>query len=223
MIPKLQTLSGLPKWVIPVVVTSTAAALLPIVIIANARSTFSGVPRIELIQNMDNQPRFKAQQPNAMFADGRAMRPIVAGTVARGELLEDEFLNTGIEHGQWATRLPMPLSAELMHRGRERYDIYCAPCHGLSGTGDGLVARRADQLAEGTWTPPASLHTDLVRSRQDGYLFNVITNGIRTMPAYGSQVPTNDRWAIVAYVRALQRSVHATLGDLPPGQQSQLR
>jgi mono/diheme cytochrome c family protein len=213
----------MPKWVIPVVVTSTAAALLPIVLIANARATFSSAPRVELINNMDNQPRFKAQQANRMFADGRAMRPIVAGTVARGELNADEHFHTGIEHGQWATRLPMPLTADVMSRGRQRFNIYCAPCHGLSGAGDGLVARRADQLEQGTWTPPASLHTDLVRSRPDGYLFNAITNGIRTMPAYGSQIPASDRWAIVAYLRALQRSRHATIEDVPPGDRSLLR
>jgi len=228
MIPKLPDFSGLPKWVMPVVVTSTAAAMLPIALIASARETFSSKPRIELINNMDNQPRFKAQQPNAMFADGRAMRPIVEGTVARGELNEDQHLTEGLAAGAWATALPMPVTPALMERGRDRYGVYCSPCHGLSGAGDGMVARRAEALAQRTdvgmaWTQPASLHTDLVRSRPDGYLFNVITNGIRTMPSYGSQVAPADRWAIVAYLRALQRSQHATIDDVPEAQRSGLR
>ena len=110
-----------------------------------------------------------------------------------------------------------------MKRGKERFDVFCAPCHGLAGNGDGLVAKRADRLQEGTWTPPSSLHTDLVRSRPDGQLYNSIANGVRTMPAYGSQIPVPDRWAIVAYVRALQRSSNARVADVPAELRSQLR
>jgi mono/diheme cytochrome c family protein len=151
------------------------------------------------------------------------MRPIVAGTIARGELREDDHLYRGMKGGDWETTNALPVTSTLLDRGRQRFGIYCAPCHGLAGAGDGMVARRADQLAEGTWTPPSSLHTDLVRQRPDGYLFNVVTNGVRNMPAYGSQIGIGDRWAIVAYIRALQRSQRATIEDVPPDVRPTLR
>ena len=119
--------------------------------------------------------------------------------------------------------IPVAVTAQLMRRGQERYDVFCTPCHGYAGNGDGIVAKRAERLQEGTWTPPSSLHTDLVRSRPDGQLFNTISNGVRTMPAYGSQIPVADRWAIVAYVRALQRSQGARVADVPAELRSQLR
>jgi mono/diheme cytochrome c family protein len=115
------------------------------------------------------------------------------------------------------------VSEALMRRGQERWEVFCTPCHGSAGYGDGPVARRADRLQEGTWTPPSSLHTDLVRSRPAGYLFNTVTNGVRNMPAYGSQIPVHDRWAIVAYMRALQRSQNATVADVPVELRQQLR
>ena len=216
-------LTGLPKWVFPTLWILSALALIPFVLIANARVSNSAKPRIEIIPDMDNQPRFKAQQANPFFADGRAMRPIVAGTVARGELREDDRLYRGMKDGDWATTNALPVTGSLLDRGRRQFAIYCSPCHGLTGMGDGMVARRADELAEGTWTPPSSLHTDLVRQRPDGYLFNVITNGIRNMPPYASQVAVEDRWAIVAFIRALQRSQKATLDDVPAEARSTLR
>lgn len=100
--------------------------------------------------------------------------------------------------------------------------MFCAPCHGLSGYGNGPVAIRAEELEQGTWTPPASFHTELVRERPAGHIFNTISNGIRNMPAYGPQIPVEDRWAIVAYVRALQRSRDAKISDLPDGVRSDL-
>jgi mono/diheme cytochrome c family protein len=102
-------------------------------------------------------------------------------------------------------------------------DIYCSPCHGLAGYGDGMVAKRAEELQEGTWTPPSSMHSDLIRVRPAGQLFNTITNGIRNMPAYGQQISVEDRWAIVAYVRALQRSQAATVEDVPRDLRTSLR
>jgi hypothetical protein len=110
----------------------------------------------------------------------------------------------------------------LLDRGQQRFNIYCAPCHGLDGYGDGTVARRAAQLKEGTWTPPLNYHTDQVRSRPVGHIFNTITNGIRTMPPYGSQIPVADRWAIVAWVRVLQASQDADLKSLPAAEQQTL-
>jgi len=143
--------------------------------------------------------------------------------VARGDLEGSAAYRTGRTGDGWVTAFPVPVTEQLMRRGQERYDIYCSPCHGLAGYGDGVVAKRADALQEGTWTPPSSYHTDLVRSRPAGQLFNTITNGIRNMAAYGAQIPVADRWAIVAYVRALQRSQAASVADVPPELRRQLR
>ena len=151
------------------------------------------------------------------------MRPDVPGTVARGELHEDAAFWAGRTAEGWVMAFPVQVTDRLVRRGQERYDIYCSPCHGLAGYGDGPVAKRADALQEGTWTPPSSYHTDLIRSRPVGQLFNTITNGIRNMPGYAAQVPVADRWAIVAYVRALQRSQDAGIADVPAELQRQLR
>lgn len=117
----------------------------------------------------------------------------------------------------------MPLTPELLKRGQERYGIYCAPCHGLAGYGDGIVNVRAERLQEGTWTPPSSFHDAVVLGRPVGHLFNSVTNGIRSMPAYGPQIPERDRWAIVAYVRALQRSQATKVDDVPAGERGAMR
>jgi mono/diheme cytochrome c family protein len=213
-----------PRWLIFTALIATALAIVPLALIAKARSTTSPLPRINVVPDMDIQPKFRAQQANPMFADGRAMRLPVAGTIARGELNLDDVLYRGRNAaGEWVTVVPMPVTAQLLRRGQERFDIYCTPCHGYAGYGDGMVAKRADRLQEGTWTPPSSLHTELVRSRPVGQLFNTISNGVRTMPAYGPQVPVADRWAIVAYVRALQRSQNARVADVPSELRSQLR
>jgi mono/diheme cytochrome c family protein len=151
-----------------------------------------------------------------MFADGRAMRPPADGVVRRGDAGGDEAQETGRVAGQWVDRFPTPVDLPVLARGRERFDVFCAPCHGLAGYGDGLVARRAEELQEGTWTPPTSLHDDAVVGRANGHLFNTITNGIRSMPGYAAQISLGDRWAVVAYVRALQRSQNARPQDLPP-------
>ena len=213
----------MPRSVTLSLIVLGALSLLPFACIYKSRATLSSRPRIHLISDMDNQPRFKSQQENPLFADGRAMRPPVAGTVARGSLMEDDRLALGMADGKWTTTFPMPLSETLLRRGHQRFDVYCSPCHGLAGYGDGLVAKRADRLQEGTWVPPSSLHDETVRARDVGHLFNTITNGIRTMPAYGSQIPVVDRWAIVAYVRALQRSQHGSMADVPPDLRTTLR
>ena len=200
-----------------------ALSLVPLALIARARVSSSPLPRLHLVPDMDNQPKFKPQAANPMFADGRAARPQVAGTVARGQLRSDTALHFGRVEGEWVAAFPVPLTEPMLRRGQERYGIYCAPCHGLAGYGDGPVSVRADRLREGTWTPPSSFHTELARSRPVGHLYNTIVNGIRTMPAYGAQIPVNDRWAIVAYLRALQRSQHAPLTDVPAELRGQLR
>jgi mono/diheme cytochrome c family protein len=228
----------MPRWLISMVIVLVALSWIPLALALRARAVKKTEPRIHIIQDMDNQPKVKAQSRFALFADRRGMRPTVPGTVARGSLIGDPELALGrpagwttgqadIESGDgseaWIEAIPVDVTMSSLERGRQRYEIYCSPCHGLSGYGDGMVARRADQLQEGTWTPPTSFHTDLVRGRPVGHLFNTISNGIRNMPAYGPQIPVEDRWAIVAYVKALQRSQNATIDDVPADLRAQLR
>ncbi len=214
----------MPRWLIPGFVILVIASFIPAAMIARARNDKSTIPRINIIPDMDYQEKYLPQTENPMFADKRGMRPLPPGTVARTQLRADDAFYRGRSGNVWVAAIP-PAAAKtyaswpgLVQRGRERFDIYCAVCHGLAGYGDGAVSRRALELAEqgkANWTPPTSLHDELVVSRPDGHLFNTITNGIRTMPPYGAQIPTADRWAIVAYVRALQRSQRGSLNDVP--------
>jgi mono/diheme cytochrome c family protein len=213
----------MPRWITYAAIVLAVVALVPLALIARARSATSSEPRVHLVFDMDNQPKFKAQSANPLFADGRAMRPPVVGAVPFGAAAGDPAFTEGRMADGWVTVLPMPVTDQLLRRGRERFDIFCSPCHGLAGYGDGMVAKRAEQLQEGTWTPPSSYHTDLVRSRPDGHLFNTITNGIRNMPAYGAQIPMADRWSIVAYVRALQLSQDARLDEVPKDKRESVR
>jgi len=213
----------MPRWLLYSIVILIALSWVPIALIMRARVITSSKPRIHIVPDMDNQPRYATQSRNRLFADRRAMRPPVAGTVARGTLLGDLAVTRGKLGDDWVEAIPVPLNPLMLAQGRQRYDIFCSPCHGLAGLGDGMVAKRADELQEGTWTPPTSFHTDLLRQRPAGHLFNTISNGIRNMPAYGPQIPVEDRWAIVAYVRALQRSQNATIDDVPEDIRAQLR
>lgn len=198
----------MPRWLIYLAIVAVFASLIPFGLIALARSMKADRTRIQPQQHMGDQPKFRPQSRNPIFADNRAMRPPVAGTVPFGGPAPDRVRETGRAGDAYVDELPMPVSLPLLRRGQERYNIYCGPCHGLAGYGDGLVARRAEQLQEPTWVPPTSLHTDQVRARPNGHIYNTISNGIRTMPAYGPQISVDDRWAIVAYVRALQVSQH---------------
>ncbi|MBN2446530.1 MAG: DUF3341 domain-containing protein [Phycisphaerae bacterium] len=205
-------------------------ALLPPVLVYKANVSKSSKPRYHLIQDMDNQGRFKSQQAHPLFADGRAMRPMVEGTVARGDewtLGTDPHFYEGKVGDDWATTFPerIEVNEQLMLRGQERFGVYCAVCHGLDGGGNGIVAKRVreNSKASSGWAPPSSLYGDAVVERPVGHLYNTINVGIRTMPAYGDQIPPADRWAIVAYVRALQRSQNATIEDVPEDKRSQLR
>jgi mono/diheme cytochrome c family protein len=178
---------------------------------------------------MDNQERYKYQQAHPLFRDGREQRPIVPGTIARQDekLMEtDPHFFEGRIGDEWAETLParVELSEALLRRGQARFAIYCAPCHGLDGYGEGAVHQRVMQnlMFSSKWVQPLSLHDEQPRSRPVGHIFNSITNGIRTMPPYGDQIAEPDRWAIVAYVRALQRSQSARPDDLNPQERSEL-
>ena len=166
-------------------------------------------------QDMHDQPKFTPLRASESFADRRSGRPIVVGTVARGRLQEDELLATGKVNGQLADTFPFPITAEILSRGRERFDIFCSPCHDRTGGGDGMIVRRG-------YKRPPSYHIDRLRDMPAGYFFDVITNGFGAMPDYRSQIPEPDRWAIVAYVRALQLSQHATIEDVPPSERPKL-
>ena len=181
------------------------------VMLASCRGTQSDAPPIHLNLNMDYQERFDPQEANPFFADNRSMRPLVPGTVARGTLREDvAFFEGRTDGGGFVTRMPVPATRELLERGQERYNIYCAVCHGEAGDGQGIISTGGYG-----YTPATSYHDDRLRQAPDGYLYDVISNGVRTMPPYGHQVKPADRWAIVAYIRALQRSQYASAEDVP--------
>ncbi len=166
-------------------------------------------------QDMHNQPKFTPLRESDFYSDHRSARPLVEGTVARGHLDDDELLDTGKVAGKDATEFPWPVTSEVMARGRERYDIYCSPCHDRAGSGDGMIVRRG-------YRRPPSLHIDRLREAPVGHFFDVITNGFGAMPDYRAQVPAPDRWAIAAYIRALQASQHATLDAVPPAEREKL-
>jgi mono/diheme cytochrome c family protein len=174
---------------------------------------------------MDWQPKYKALLSNPFFADGRADRGQLEETVAVGHLREDDHFHQGKVGSAWARTFPKQIepSAETMQRGEERFGIYCAPCHGLVGEGDGMIHRRATALAQGGWIPPTNINQEYLRQMPVGELFNSITNGVRTMPAYGPQIKVEDRWAIVMYLRALQRSQAAKINDVPETQRSGIK
>ncbi len=172
---------------------------------------------IEIFPDMDRQPKYKPQAASPFFADGRASRAAIPGTVAEGQLREDGGYETGISGGNYIGKNPLAVDAALLARGRERFDIYCAPCHDRTGSGRGIVPLRVP-----SWIP-TSLLEPRIREMTDGELFHVASDGRRTMPGYRYQTPVRDRWAIVAYVRALQRARDATLADVPPELRSTLR
>jgi hypothetical protein len=166
-------------------------------------------------QDMNNQPRYKPLAKTDFFADNRSARPPVPDTVARGQLHTNELYDTGKIDGKLSDVFPLPVNEALLARGRERYDIYCSPCHDRVGTGRGMIVQRG-------FKAPNSFHIDRLRQAPSGYFFDVATTGFGMMPSYASQVPTEDRWAIVAYIRALQLSQHAALTDLPAGAKEKL-
>jgi mono/diheme cytochrome c family protein len=166
-------------------------------------------------QDMHDQPSYSPYEASSFFADGQSARPLVAGTVPRGHLNDDPLLYTGKENGENAMVFPFPITEQVMARGQERFDIYCAPCHGRTGQGDGMIVRRG-------YRRPPSIAADRLRDEPVGHFFDVITNGFGAMPDYAVQIKVTDRWAIVAYLRALQLSAHATLEDVPAAERDKL-
>lgn len=166
-------------------------------------------------QDMAQQPRVKPLSANPFFADGRGSRLPVPGTVARGQLREDEQLYTGKVNGQLAETFPFAIRREDLERGRERYNIYCSPCHGYAGDGNGMIVQR------GLKAPP-SFHIERLQKLPAGHFFDVMTNGLGAMQDYSAQVSAEDRWRIAAYIRALQLSQNATLADVPAAERQKL-
>jgi len=160
---------------------------------------------------MQDQPRFKPLAKSDFYTDLRSARPPVEGTVARGQLHEDSYLYTGKLGNNPGDYLPFPVTSDVLARGRERFNIYCAPCHSRTGDGNGMIVQRG-------FRAPPSYHTERLRKAPLGYFFDVMTNGFGAMPDYASQIPPRDRWCIVAYIRALQLSQEATMSDVPTGQ-----
>lgn len=181
------------------------------------RGVPSDKPAIHLNPNMDNQPKFKSQSANSFFVDGASMRLPVAGTVAKGRLQEDDRFWRGIDpmSGKPCATSPVNVTETSLKRGRERFNIYCAVCHGQAGDGQGIIMKKG-------YVPAPTFHSDLIRGYPDGQVFRIISDGVRNMPAYKAQIPVEDRWLIVNYLRALQRSQNASLDDIPVEQRDQM-
>jgi len=217
-----------------------AFSIIVIVSIAGFRGQQFSRPPIEIFPDMDRQPKVKAQDPSQFYADGRAARPPVAGTIPLGYAMPQHkpvdgssgpdygpykdvrfgvgpaYFDTGKIGENWGTGLPLEPAIDLLARGRERYAVFCAVCHGATGNGDGM----AKQFGVAT---VVSLHQDRIRTMADGEIFNTITHGKNTMLGYGDRIPVNDRWAIIGYLRALQLSQGgATLDDVPPAERAKL-
>ena len=159
-------------------------------------------------QDMHDQPRLDPLESSTFFKDGRASRPLVDGTIPVGELRDDTHLYAGKIGGELATTFPFPIDRAVLERGRQRFDAYCSPCHDRTGNGEGMVVRRG-------FRRPPSFHSDRLRQAPVGHFFDVITNGFGVMTDYSAEIPPRDRWAVVAYVRALQLSQNAKPSDVP--------
>lgn len=177
---------------------------------AGCRGQTSTAPPIHLISDMQDQPKFLPESPSPFFSDGASMRALPNGVVAQGELREDGgyYRGRGAD-GEFLARIPRPVDEALLFRGEQRFNVFCAPCHDKAGSGRGIVPRRG-------FPTPVDLASDHTRGLRDGEIFDIMTSGVRNMPAYRFQVPVADRWAIVSWVRVLQRSQHGTVAELTP-------
>lgn len=165
---------------------------------------------------MHDQPKYVPLRPSDFFADGRSARPLPEGTVARGHLNEDVLYYTGKgADGKPSNEFPVPVTKALIQRGEQRFNVYCTPCHDRTGSGFGMIVRRG-------YRRPPTYHSDRLREQPNGYFYDVITNGFGAMPDYAAQIPVADRWAIVAYIRALQLSQQASINDVPAEARGQI-
>lgn len=167
-------------------------------------------------QKMAQQPYYDPYEATDFFADGKSARMPIDGTVAQGHLEADELLYTGKINGELANVYPFPVDENVLRRGRERFQVFCTPCHGEAGRGNGIVVRRG-------YRPPPSFLDPKFADLPVGHYVDVITNGFGAMPSYAAQVPPEDRWAIVSYVQALQLSQSVDINQLPPDRQAELR
>jgi mono/diheme cytochrome c family protein len=193
------------------------ACILVALLFLSGCSSVQRVPPVEVWDDMKRQGKFKPQMENDIFADHRDSRVPPAGVVARGHLGEDTPYNTGMDGDLYVGKNPMPLTADLVKKGQAKFGTYCTPCHDRAGTGQGIVPVHVP-----SWQP-SNLTEDRVVQLADGEIFHVITNGRRSMPAYRFQVSVEDRWAIIAYLRVLQRAAHGTVNDVPADQKAELQ
>jgi len=177
-------------------------------VLGSCRGQPSEDPPIHPIPDMRSQPKYRPEAASAFFEDGRAMRPPVDGTVAQGELKADPVFYAGRTGQGFVLKAPIEVTEATLKRGQERFDIFCAACHDRSGGGRGMAVQRG-------FPPPVDLSSERVRAFADGEIFDVMTHGVRNMPAYEVQVPEGDRWAIVTWVRVLQKSQNARIEDVP--------
>jgi hypothetical protein len=187
-------------------------ALIPVLLLLAGCSSVQRDTPLQVWDDMKHQQKFKAQAPVVgIFDDGRSNRLLPEDTVARDHYFDNSPYNTGLENGMYVGKNPVPVTLELLEQGQTKFNIYCSPCHDQTGMGHGIVPTHVP-----TWQP-SNLTEDRVVQFADGDIFNVITNGRRTMPSYQYQVVIADRWAIVAYVRALQRAAHSKPDEVPAG------
>ena len=189
-----------------------------VVAVAGRRGSISRRPPIELFPDMNRQPKLRPQVPNAFFADGRSSRPPIPGTIARGDRYEDLPVNTGRVTGttNFVETIPVEVTAKLLARGQQRFNINCSPCHGAQGDGNGVVKKLGLATV-------ANLHDKRIVELADGEIFNTITYGKNTMGPYGANVTVDDRWAIIAYLRALQLSRLGSVDDVPESMRASLK
>jgi mono/diheme cytochrome c family protein len=221
----------MPRPILGFILMTSVLALVPFAFIAKWRASHSHDPHMYIVADMDFQVARRPQSESDLFPDERASRLGVTGTVARGELKDDDHFYRGLVDGQWASAFPsqIEISEKTIKRGEDRFTIYCTPCHGQTGQGNGMIHVRA--LAVGAaatgWVQPTNIVDTAAQAnptrQPHGQLFNTISHGIRTMPAYKSQIAEEDRWAIVMYVRALQRSRNASIEDVPQSKRPAIR
>ncbi len=225
--------AGVPRGLVLTTVVLVIVATIPLFNFMREANEMKTQPRLQLVLDMDTQPKAKSQSVSGLFADRRAMRPPVFGAVARGFYKDDdpEFFTGQTAEGDWVTALPIEPNEDAFRRGKERYEIHCAACHGYDGLGQGLVNARAIPASGGRWAPAANLVTgDRIPTLPVGYIYQVISHGVPregepggwTMPGYAASIKPADRWAIVFYMEILQRRQHGTVEDLTPQQRREL-